>query len=118
MLGFERRNLTHDRNGSAITDHVFDVVSDVQLNLIETALRARNRAVHRVTSDVGGPHVALVDQFFFVADVIIERRVGQSENVRNVFKRSATVAFLIETMSGGLEHAVALQLESRFVGIA
>src|SRR5690606_5687857 len=97
-------------------DHHLDVVTDVPLGLLETVRPLGDGPLQGLAPELRRPQVALVDELFLVADVVVERGVGEPEVIRDVLERRAAVALAIEARGRSPEQAVPLQLEAGFTG--
>ena len=94
------------------------MVLQVFVNLVKATVCVIDRSVHGFATDFGGADVAQIDQFFFVANVVVQSRIGQAKNAGNVFQGRSAVALLVEAVGRGPEHTVALQLKLGFVRVS
>ena len=65
--------------GPSFTHHDFDVIPDIEVCLFESRCPVPDSIVHRFAAEFGRAQIAVIDQFFLVLDVIVERSVGQAQ---------------------------------------
>jgi len=84
MPGFQGWNFAHDRDRTAIPEHVLDVTTNIMSYLVETVVGLRDSPVHRVPPDFCGAHIALINQFFLVGYVVVQSGISQTKQVGHV----------------------------------
>jgi hypothetical protein len=94
------------------SDHVLDVIAQVAPHRFQAIFPFADCSLHGFPAYIGRAHVAEVDEFLLVTDVVIECGIGQAEQVGNILERGAAVALEIETPRGRLEHAVTFEPEA------
>ena len=63
------------------------MVADIAHDGVESVGPFGNRPIERFAADFGGSYVAEVDEFFLVAHIVVERRIGEAQNPGDVLER-------------------------------
>jgi hypothetical protein len=106
-----------DAPAEVVEDDRLCVGFDVDLDLIEAGAATDQRFVEKGFDEGDAGVVALDEDFFFVAKVVVEGRLGDLKTLRQLTHGGAAIALFEEHVGRGLQYSVSLDVLIALTGL-